>query len=462
MKSIKTICTTIALSISVSAFGIELTDLKEKVESCSPEIMAHITSQLCGCSMEDAIDVKDSFILLGLNVNPWELKKRDTQGRKKIYEAVEGGDYSMLEELSKSSKEPIVLNLRDLNKSPDTCAKFITTVAIIINQNNHINEVDLASNFLDNYGAEILGKALEVNTSLTHLNLDSNDIGDDGAFFIASALKKNTTLNSLILSFCKIKNPGTKALAEALKVNSSLSLLDLSNNREISEEGLKSMAEALRVNQTLAFLSLNEIRKVSRRDIVLVRSLDSQMDEYGHVKSYGLKALAEALKVNTTLKYLSLISAVINDSEASELAEALKVNRGLKALDLSFNAIRDSGIKAIMEALKTNATLEYLGLFCKVDLEFPTMGAISEVLKTNTTLKYLELNFKFLKDLKRIKVIAEALKVNKTLKYLGFTGNDCRNIFKKALEANKESAIEKPFDASYTLRDFWEESQAVK
>ena len=62
----------------------------------------------------------------------------------------------------------------------------------------HLN---LANNKLGDEGAEAIGNALKVNTTLLTLNFNLNKIGDIGAESLAVGLKFNTSLKSMSLRY---------------------------------------------------------------------------------------------------------------------------------------------------------------------------------------------------------------------------------------------------------------------
>eukprot|EP00808_Paulinella_micropora_P021778 g53541.t1 len=74
------------------------------------------------------------------------------------------------------------------------------------------------------HGAKAFAKALEVNKTLREINLGWNNIGDAGAQAIGEALKVNTSLATLILDN-KIVDAGATAIAKALQVNPILKQL---------------------------------------------------------------------------------------------------------------------------------------------------------------------------------------------------------------------------------------------
>lgn len=60
-----------------------------------------------------------------------------------------------------------------------------------------IEQLDICNNEIGNYGARLLSKALQMNTSIRVLALDRNQIGPDGFSELAHALRVNYTLISI-------------------------------------------------------------------------------------------------------------------------------------------------------------------------------------------------------------------------------------------------------------------------
>ena len=79
-------------------------------------------------------------------------------------------------------------------------------------------------------GAESLGRALSVNSSLEELHISCTSVGDEGVAHIANGLQTNTTMKVLNVSNCGISDKGAESAAKALAASSSLERLDISVN----------------------------------------------------------------------------------------------------------------------------------------------------------------------------------------------------------------------------------------
>mmetsp|Transcript_40421 Transcript_40421/g.96056 ORF Transcript_40421/g.96056 Transcript_40421/m.96056 type:complete len:190 (-) Transcript_40421:3481-4050(-) len=92
--------------------------------------------------------------------------------------------------------------------------------------------------------------------SLTELCLFENKLGEERCKIIAVALEKNKTLKELDLRYKCIDAEGAKLLGEALRHNTSLKKLYLSGNA-LSDKGVTALAEGIRHNATLEWLYLD-------------------------------------------------------------------------------------------------------------------------------------------------------------------------------------------------------------
>jgi len=65
--------------------------------------------------------------------------------------------------------------------------------------------------------------------------LDGNNIGPEGAKTLALGIKDNETLTNLHLSDCMILEDGARELSKSLENKRNLLVLDLTNNKIMSE-----------------------------------------------------------------------------------------------------------------------------------------------------------------------------------------------------------------------------------
>jgi len=118
-----------------------------------------------------------------------------------------------------------------------------------------LKRLNLCNTGVGDRGAELLARALQVNTTITSLALGGNDIGNVGSSAIAVALKNSTSMASLDLQYNYMGIAGAEAFAVALETNRSLTCLGLSN-QSVGDPGACSLAASLLKNTTLASLDL--------------------------------------------------------------------------------------------------------------------------------------------------------------------------------------------------------------
>ena len=267
-----------------------------------------------------------------------------------------------------------------------------------------LQELDLADNDLyelermGDADAAVLAVALETNTTLTNLNLAHNNLGFAGAESLATALQTNTTLTNLDLSWNNLGPAGAELLATALKTNTNLTNLNLSRNK-LGPAGAESLAKALKTNTTLT-------------------NLDLSGNTLGPASA---ESLVKALKISSTLANVNLSDNNLGPTVAESLATALKTNTSLTNLNLSVNNLGPAGAESLVTALKTNTTLTNLDLSGN-NLGFASAESLATALKTNTTLTNLNVSWNNLGPVGAESLVT-ALETNKTLTNLNLSRN---------------------------------------
>eukprot|EP00511_Aplanochytrium_stocchinoi_P009560 CAMPEP_0204862744 /NCGR_PEP_ID=MMETSP1348-20121228/2781_1 /ASSEMBLY_ACC=CAM_ASM_000700 /TAXON_ID=215587 /ORGANISM="Aplanochytrium stocchinoi, Strain GSBS06" /LENGTH=995 /DNA_ID=CAMNT_0052012841 /DNA_START=266 /DNA_END=3253 /DNA_ORIENTATION=+ len=247
-------------------------------------------------------------------------------------------------------------------------------------------------------GAEYIGRAIMVNSTLNKLGASHNEIRDEGAQQLAEALMVNSELTALDLESNNISEIGAKHIAKAMKANTSIVCLNLSNNL-MSDRGAEYIFAGLRKNKSNSLvelnLSQNIIGEVGAEYIgAALKSNDTlrvlKMSD-NEVLAAGAGHLAEALEVNNSIVTLELGNNNIGDDGATYMADALNVNNTIINLDLSRNNVGDIGGNHLAEALKVNKTLGWLNL-CKNGITNDGAKHFIQALKENTSLIVLDLH----------------------------------------------------------------------
>ena len=193
----------------------------------------------------------------------------------------------------------------------------IAQLATALQANTTIKSLHISANFsIAVNGAESLGRALSVNSSLEELDISYTRIGDEGVAHIANALQTNTTLKVMDVLDCGISCKGAESLAKALSVNISLEMLNISDN-SIGDNGATHIATALHTStlKSLWFFNVGT----------------------GIVTDKAALSLAAALTVNTSMEVMKLGWKSTNpDTTLKKMAKCIKKST-LRALELAID-----------------------------------------------------------------------------------------------------------------------------
>ena len=283
-------------------------------------------------------------------------------------------------------------DLYELERMGDADAAVL---AVALETNTTLTNLNLAHNNLGFAGAESLATALQTNTTLTNLDLSWNNLGPAGAELLATALKTNTTLTNLNLSRNKLGPAGAESLAKALKTNTTLTNLDLSGNT-LGPASAESLVKALKISSTLANVNLSDnnlgptVAESLATALKTNTSLTNLNLSVNNLGPAGAESLVTALKTNTTLTNLDLSGNNLGFASAESLATALKTNTTLTNLNVSWNNLGPAGAESLVTALETNKTLTNLNL-SRNKLGPSGAESLAKALKTSTTLTKLDL-----------------------------------------------------------------------
>ena len=283
-------------------------------------------------------------------------------------------------------------DLYELERIGDADAAVL---AVALETNTTLTNLNLAHNNLGFAGAESLATALQTNTTLTNLDLSWNNLGPAGAELLATALKTNTTLTNLNLSRNKLGPAGAESLAKALKTNTTLTNLDLSGNT-LGPASAESLVKALKISSTLANVNLSDnnlgptVAESLATALKTNTSLTNLNLSVNNLGPAGAESLVTALKTNTTLTNLDLSGNNLGFASAESLATALKTNTTLRNLNVSWNNLGPAGAESLLTALETNKTLTNLNL-SRNKLGPCGAESLAKALKTSTTLTKLDL-----------------------------------------------------------------------
>lgn len=106
--------------------------------------------------------------------------------------------------------------------------------------------------------AELLARALEVNTKIEDLEISCNCLTSKGMVKIIKALQKNNTLTKLNFNCNKVNSEGAIILGDILRKNKRLSSINLQCN-DIDYDGIQYLRKSLEDNYTLKTLEIAPI-----------------------------------------------------------------------------------------------------------------------------------------------------------------------------------------------------------
>lgn len=234
-------------------------------------------------------------------------------------------------------------------------------------QQNIVQHLNLANNFLDDQCYKILGDILKVRSKLTSINLANNEVSLIGARYIADGLRQNKGLQRLYLSHTSLQAAGATAIFEAITAQSSLSVLDVSHCN-IGDDGAAAAGEMLKRNTSLSTLTIyaNDIRR------------------------HGGKALFGALRQNSNIQKLFFGPGnQIGNSAMQNLADYLVwADCSLITLDISGSDISAVGIKILGDALSEQGALKELSIKANDLSNAGTAKKFFQKISLNKVLRY--------------------------------------------------------------------------
>ena len=142
----------------------------------------------------------------------------------------------------------------------------LKSLSLALKENRSIKFLNLSSNKIKEESMSDLVDLLSTNTILEELSLGGNIISNEGISTLSKFLRANQTHTQASLDISKnsFNDVGFDVFARAMGSNSGISFLDISKNKDISDEGsLTTLVEALVTNETLRILDLSglQIRK---------------------------------------------------------------------------------------------------------------------------------------------------------------------------------------------------------
>lgn len=210
----------------------------------------------------------------------------------------------------------------------------------VLEENTHIQSIDLSHNHLASTGAKIVGRILERSKRITTVKLSACGFSDDDcACLCEPLLDDNRYLVAVDLSHNKFRESAGLSLKELISQNDTIRTLDLSWNH-LRRKGAIDVAGGLGRNTTLTSLNL----------------------AYNGFGDEGAAAIGQALTENDSLERLNLTNNRISNRGAIRVGEALKKNQSLQSLKISENPISPYGVRYLLDGVKVCNSLIQLDI----------------------------------------------------------------------------------------------------
>jgi len=168
-------------------------------------------------------------------------------------------------------RDTSLLRLSIRSEITDTAVQELSTM---LTENSTLVDLSLIDISISDAGVHHLSTALYMNTSLHHLNLYCNNITDKGIEHLSTMLMKNNTLQKFVLLSCSISDKSIAHLSSALQHNTSTSLLNLCDNKDITDAGAVALSGMLKKNKTLKMLQLHQTSLGEEGAGALINSLE--------------------------------------------------------------------------------------------------------------------------------------------------------------------------------------------
>jgi len=291
-----------------------------------------------------------------------------------------------------------------------------------LQKNEHLEELCLSFNKINNPGLSALSGFLSKNSALKVLDISKNLFSDAGFSDFARELAHNTGIESLNLQRNKdvTDEGGLRELARALSTNSSLAVIDLTGlkvrkpcvvqyfqpalaknitlKRLIGKIPPGIIGEDLKDNVTIEsdiFGKYKTVKKESRRELskLPLHRIDGDQTQL-NLRDQRNELLTPALKFIRYRKIhaVDLSNMQLEDESLRLLALYLEENPELRSLALAENFFTDDGLAQLIQALRGNTHLNHLNVLGCSGITDQSLRALEDmVTEVNMSLYALEL-----------------------------------------------------------------------
>jgi Ran GTPase-activating protein (RanGAP) involved in mRNA processing and transport/Flp pilus assembly protein TadD len=328
----------------------------------------------------------------------------------------------------------------------------INEIALALNDNSSVIDIDLSDNNLTDDSLKILAETLEGNQSITKLNLQKNNLTNLGARSLIKAFEVNQIITEVNIEGNEVSDSFIKKINELTARNKKLfvdleqlkilqkraqreaELSDCSLNNDLSDRNLSAedleiiVLRAARQNNLPANINLADNEIGDKGAIILSALLRTDAStkildvEDNGITDLGATAIFEALAANSSLNGLNIGSNQISSKAVLALSDTLEVSNSLLELDLSNNNLGHKALKSFFITLGTNESV------IKLNLSGNNLGNqgsvdLGNALESNDALQDLNLANNNIGN-KGVKAIARALEINHFINKLSLEANN--------------------------------------
>lgn len=269
------------------------------------------------------------------------------------------------------------------------------SIADALKAKNPLEELDLCNPLsITEKGVQYIANALGAEGSLKSLKLSGSQITNRGIEWINKALNANTSLQFIVLGGClkQITAEGARGIREILKNNKYLKKFDIGGNG-LGDENIEHICKGLACNISLIHLNMSFNQITDKGVKRICESLKNHpcleyLDLSGNreVTDEGWDYLGKFLENSSLLKSLVLKDCKLNsENKVQFIATIIKNNKSLVFLEISLNFYEEKELGLIAEALKYNTHLEKFELETRYNSEDSKI--IQKLLQRNKLIK---------------------------------------------------------------------------
>jgi hypothetical protein len=231
----------------------------------------------------------------------------------------------------------------------------VKRLADVLSPKPDISSIYLLHDEIGDEGAIVLAELLKKKPTIKLLSIESNCIHNKGGLAIA---KSSEHLNELALANNPINEEGVIDIVDNIPKNSSLKRLSLGNawSGSIGNASVTAIGRLLRSNPNICVeLWVNGIDDVGALELAGILQDDLKLTDLvisrSSITSAGIKNIIKALDDNTHLIGFSLnfVKVRINEELIYWLLEHLEKNLNLQSIDLRFYNDQNEQIKRIIK-----------------------------------------------------------------------------------------------------------------